>query len=360
MVLGIESSCDDTCCAVVDENRAILSDCRHSQFEQHLRYGGVIPTIARVMHAKCIESVVRNALNEAKIGLESIDAIAVSNKPGLPFSLLVGTEYAKRLSLKYKIPLIPIHHMEAHALIASLSFSQLNFPFLTLLISGGHCQLLLVKHLNQFIQLGQTLDCAPGEMLDKIARRLKVTNLGAPYDQVSGGRAIELLAAHGNPNSYSNLLQSSQKSEKLNCNFCFSGMRSNILNLVKKLESESNMPVDCPVPQIADIAASIQYAIYLYLLDRINNAVKFIETSDILSCECENFSIVARDYTIKWPLKLPLVISGGVACNRYLTQSFKNYYENNESNFTQIEVMVPEKKVRQIYHQNLLNLIKYN
>lgn len=177
-VLGIETSCDDTAAAIVDTSGAIRSDVCHSQLREHLHNGGVIPPIAKDLHAASMDRVVVQALAEADMSMKDVDVIAVTNRPGMPLSLHVGVEFAKRLAIKYEKPLLPVHHMEAHATIGMLSHSDLKFPFLVLLLSGGHCQVAYVADVETFLLLGSSLDDSPGETFDKIARRLKLRNLG--------------------------------------------------------------------------------------------------------------------------------------------------------------------------------------
>lgn len=166
-VLGIETSCDDTGCAVVDSSGKILGEALNSQQQIHLNHGGIIPPIARDLHQQHIEHIVQDALRLASIQLSDVDAIATTVKPGLPLSLLVGMNYGKHLSCKSGKPLIPIHHMEAHALTIRM-VQKVDFPFLVLLISGGHCLLAVAQAVDKFLLLGQSLDDAPGEAFDKL------------------------------------------------------------------------------------------------------------------------------------------------------------------------------------------------
>ncbi|GIY26935.1 probable tRNA N6-adenosine threonylcarbamoyltransferase, mitochondrial [Caerostris extrusa] len=219
LVLGIETSCDDTGAAVVDENKVILGEGCHSQMQIHLENGGVIPYIAVHFHQENIKSVVETALKNSNINLQV--SIAVTTKPGLRGSLEVGIEYAMQLAHSSQIPLIPVHHMEAHALTACL-FNDIPFPFLCLLASGGHCQLTLVKGINEFYLLGDSQHNSPGEVLDKIARRLKLLNLPECYE-MSGGKAIEHMARGGDPTAFSVPLMLVHHRD---CNFSFSGFSS--------------------------------------------------------------------------------------------------------------------------------------
>jgi len=173
-----ETTCDDTCAAIVTDSGHILSNVKSSQYQFHLDMGGIIPLVARDKHAKNIANVIIQALKESNLRWNDISAICVANEPGLELSLKVGVDYAQQLALKYHKALVGVHHMEAHSLIAKLTHPHLRFPFLALLISGGHCLLVLVKDINLFYKLGDTLDNPIGETLDKIARRLKVKNLG--------------------------------------------------------------------------------------------------------------------------------------------------------------------------------------
>ncbi|XP_063593069.1 tRNA N6-adenosine threonylcarbamoyltransferase, mitochondrial-like [Penaeus indicus] len=200
LVLGIETSCDDTGASVVDDQGAVLGEALNTQQKIHLMHGGIIPPVACRLHAENIEEVVDTCLKRSGISLEEIDAIATTVKPGLPLSLAVGTEYGKQLALNARKPFIPIHHMEAHALTVRM-VEQIEFPFLVLLVSGGHSLLVLAHSVDRWSIIGQTVDDAPGEALDKGARRLKLRNI-PECSSMSGGQAIEHLAKEGNPRAY--------------------------------------------------------------------------------------------------------------------------------------------------------------
>uniref|UniRef100_A0A803T392 N(6)-L-threonylcarbamoyladenine synthase n=1 Tax=Anolis carolinensis TaxID=28377 RepID=A0A803T392_ANOCA len=167
IVLGIETSCDDTGAAVVDETGNILGEALHSQNEVHLKTGGIIPPVARQLHQENIERIVQQALSLSGVCVDELSAVATTVKPGLALSLGVGLDYSLELVQKYKKPFIPIHHMEAHALTVRLT-DPVEFPFLVLLLSGGHCILAVAQGVADFLLLGQTLDIAPGDMLDKV------------------------------------------------------------------------------------------------------------------------------------------------------------------------------------------------
>ncbi|XP_028335876.1 tRNA N6-adenosine threonylcarbamoyltransferase, mitochondrial isoform X2 [Physeter macrocephalus] len=167
LVLGIETSCDDTAAAVVDETGNVLGEAIHSQTEVHLKTGGIIPPVAQQLHRENIQRIVQEALSASKVSPSELSAIATTIKPGLALSLGVGLSFSLQLVDQLKKPFIPIHHMEAHALTIRLT-NKVEFPFLVLLISGGHCLLALVRGVSDFLLLGKSLDIAPGDMLDKM------------------------------------------------------------------------------------------------------------------------------------------------------------------------------------------------
>uniref|UniRef100_A0A9L0S4U6 N(6)-L-threonylcarbamoyladenine synthase n=1 Tax=Equus caballus TaxID=9796 RepID=A0A9L0S4U6_HORSE len=166
LVLGIETSCDDTAAAVVDETGNVLGEAIHSQTEVHLKTGGIIPPVAQQLHRENIQRIVQEALSASKVSPSELSAVATTIKPGLALSLGVGLSFSLQLVNQLKKPFIPIHHMEAHALTIRLT-NKVEFPFLVLLISGGHCLLALVRGVSDFLLLGKSLDIAPGDMLDK-------------------------------------------------------------------------------------------------------------------------------------------------------------------------------------------------
>ncbi|XP_053762984.1 tRNA N6-adenosine threonylcarbamoyltransferase, mitochondrial isoform X2 [Panthera pardus] len=166
LVLGIETSCDDTAAAVVDETGNVLGEAIHSQTEVHLKTGGIVPPVAQQLHRENIQRIVQEALSTSKVSPSELSAIATTVKPGLALSLGVGLSFSLQLVDQLKKPFIPIHHMEAHALTIRL-LNKVEFPFLVLLISGGHCLLALVRGVSDFLLLGKSLDIAPGDMLDK-------------------------------------------------------------------------------------------------------------------------------------------------------------------------------------------------
>ncbi|CAK1604355.1 unnamed protein product [Parnassius mnemosyne] len=296
-ILGIETSCDDTGCAIVNGYGNILGECLYSQNALHVRYGGVNPVHAWELHRDNIDLAVKNALKSAKIGVSEIDALAVTVKPGLLLSLTIGVKYAKFLAKKYDKILIPIHHMEAHALVARMYY-DIPFPYLTLLISGGHCFLAVVKDVDSFLLLGQTLDNAPGEVMDKAARRMKLKNI-FEYSAVSGGRAIELAAKNAtNPAMFQFPIPLLKNRD---CNFSFSGLKDSLVRKVLKKESEHGLRGDEVIPEIYDLCASFQASIARHLAHRLERAITFCEMKKLLHFDTKN-----------------IIISGGVACNDYI------------------------------------------
>ncbi|VDP53264.1 unnamed protein product [Schistosoma curassoni] len=168
-VLGIETSCDDTGAAVIETSGKLLGDCLSSQARLSVMLGGVVPSVAAELHKENIESVVNTAMAKSNIGFRDLNFVAVTVKPGMPLSLKIGVSFAKSLASRLKIPIIPIDHMEAHALTALFTDPQLKFPYMILLISGGHSILGIVQGLEDYVLLGTALDASPGDILDKVS-----------------------------------------------------------------------------------------------------------------------------------------------------------------------------------------------
>lgn len=296
-VLGIETSCDDTGCAVVNGAGKILGESLFNQNLLHLRYGGVNPIIAHELHRDNIEAVATEALNKASLSMKDVDAIAVTTRPGLLISLQVGVKYSRYISRTYHKPLLPVHHMEAHALVARM-FYNLPYPFLVLLISGGHCLLAVVKNTNDFLLLGQSLDNAPGEVMDKAARRMKLRNM-PEYSKISGGRAIELAAMKSKkPEMFEFTIPLIRNRD---CNFSFSGLKDALVRIVRKKEEKHGIIGSGIIPEVYDLCAAFQRTIAEHIFHRTERAVLFCEKSNLLSSQCKN-----------------IVVSGGVACNDFI------------------------------------------
>ncbi|XP_047020010.1 probable tRNA N6-adenosine threonylcarbamoyltransferase, mitochondrial [Helicoverpa zea] len=302
VILGIETSCDDTGCAIIDGSGRLLSDSLYSQTAVHTRYGGVNPLVAHELHRMNIDKAVTDSLQKANITIEDVDAIAVTTRPGLLLSLQIGAKYARYLSRIHSKPLIPIHHMEAHALVARM-YHDIQFPFLVLLISGGHCLLSLAKDVNDFELLGKGLDNAPGEVFDKVARRMKLRNI-PEYSKISGGRAVELAAQKStNQDLFEFPLPLARYRD---CNFSFSGLKDSLERKLLKKEEEHNAIGDELIPEVYDLCAAFQLAVAEHLAHRTERAMKY----------CEKNNLIKPDNRV-------IVVSGGVACNNFIFKSIE-------------------------------------
>lgn len=275
-ILAIESSCDETAAAIVENGRIIHSNIISTQIALHQKYGGVVPEIASRQHTQTICQVVDSALKEANMSFYDIDAIAVTSGPGLVGALLVGVAYAKALAFSLEVPLISVHHIEGHISANFLEHPQLEPPFMALVVSGGHSHIIKVNTYGSYTLLGATRDDAAGEAFDKVAR---VLGLGYP-----GGVEIDKLSSLGNCKAFA--FNSSVEREN-NYDFSFSGIKTAVVNLVHKFEQK-----DEPVP-VADIAASFQESIIGTL------SIKAIKAAQEYNCSV-------------------LVLAGGVAANTAL------------------------------------------
>ncbi len=258
-ILGIESSCDDTAAAVIN-NGKILSNVVATQ-EIHQQYGGVVPELASRAHQQNIVPVVHQALHKANIDKNQLSAIAFTRGPGLMGSLLVGTSFSKSLAFGLGIPLIDVDHLQAHILAHFIKTDEQtppNFPFLAMTISGGHTQIVKVSNYFEMEVIGQTIDDAVGEAFDKSAKIL-----GLPYP---GGPLVDKYAQQGNPKAFK-----FPKPKVGPLDFSFSGLKTSVLYFV---ERETDKDPNFITKNIADICASIQFTIVEYLMDKLKNAVK--------------------------------------------------------------------------------------
>ncbi|XP_017259815.1 probable tRNA N6-adenosine threonylcarbamoyltransferase, mitochondrial isoform X1 [Kryptolebias marmoratus] len=296
LVLGIETSCDETGAAVLDETGAVLGESLHSQKEVHLRAGGIIPPLAQQLHREHIERVVREALERSGATPGQLAAVATTVKPGLALSLGVGLEFSRRFVRQHNKPFIPIHHMEAHALTVRM-LRPVPFPFLVLLVSGGHSLLAVARGVDDFLLLGRTLDEAPGDTLDKVARRLSL--IKHPLcSALSGGQAIELLAKDGDRKRF---YLRTPMGQTYDCCFSFAGLRNQITTIIKKMEAEEGVEEGALLSGAKDVAAAAQHAVAAHLAKRTHRAVLFCQANNLLPSD---------DPT--------LVVSGGVASNEYI------------------------------------------
>lgn len=265
-ILGIESSCDDTAAAII-HNGKILSNVVATQ-KIHEEYGGVVPELASRAHQQNIVPVIDLAIKKAGIGKKDLSAIAFTRGPGLMGSLLVGSSFAKSLSMGLGIPLIEVNHMQAHILahfIEAEGQTKPNFPFLALTISGGHTQMVQVHDYFDMKIIGQTIDDAVGEAFDKSAKIL-----GLPYP---GGPLLDKYAQKGNPNAYS-----FTKPKVGALDFSFSGLKTAVLYFIQNEVKKNPHFIE---ENLADICASIQFTIVDYLMDKIKNAVKATGITEI-------------------------------------------------------------------------------
>jgi N6-L-threonylcarbamoyladenine synthase len=284
--LGIETSCDETAAAVVENGRVILASTVASQVDLHAQFGGVFPEVASRQHIQAIYPIVEQTLREAHLTLNEIDAIAITRGPGLPGSLVVGINAAKGISIGSGLPLIGINHLEAHIYSAWLYQNgdqvppEPKFPLVALIVSGGHTELVLMTDHLTYRRLGGTLDDAAGEAFDKVARLI---GLGYP-----GGPAIQKAAEKGNPMSFN--FPRAWLDNSLD--FSFSGLKTAVLRDVRRLQA-----LDSPLP-VADLAASFQAAVVDVLASKTILAARQFEAEEIL-------------------------VAGGVSANRALRHSFE-------------------------------------
>lgn len=285
LMLGIESSCDDTAAAVValrGEDVRVLSNVSRAQFERHAAYGGVVPEIAARAHVELIDGVIETALAEAGVGPGELDGVAATAGPGLIGAVMVGLTAGKAIAIAHGKRLVPVNHLEAHALSVRLT-EQVDFPYLLLLISGGHTQLVEVAGVGRYRRLGTTIDDAAGEAFDKSA---KLLGLGQP-----GGPMIERAASGGAPYRYD---FPKPLAGREGCDFSLSGMKTAL-----RLAAEA---IERPTGQnVADLAASFQRAVAAHLADRTARAIDMMAQAGVRT----------------------LVVAGGVAANCAIKSALK-------------------------------------
>ena len=286
-IMAIESSCDETSVAVVKNGREVISNVISSQIDMHKKFGGVVPEVASRMHLEVINNIVREALDEAKITIEEIDAIAVTKGPGLVGALLVGISEAKALSYACKKPLIGVNHMKGHICAALITHKELEPPFICLLVSGGHTYLVHVKGYNDMEVIGKTIDDACGEAYDKVARCL-----GMNYP---GGPEVEKLAKLGNEEAidFPRVML-----DKNSYNFSFSGLKTAVLNYLNS-KKQKNEEISKE-----DVCASFQRAVFDVLIYKTERLMKEKNLDK-------------------------LVVSGGVSANNTLRAEIEKMCEKN-------------------------------
>lgn len=287
--LGIETSCDETAVALI-QGPHLFGHKLYSQIAEHKPFGGVVPSIAAASHLQVLPTLTRALLEDTALPLADIDAISVTAGPGLVGGLLVGLVFAKGLAISLKKPLWGVHHLEAHALMARMN-NSISFPYVLMLLSGGHCMVAVVEGVGQYRILGQTLDDAVGECLDKVAREL-----GEGYP---GGPRVEILARQGTPTV--ELPIPLQRDS--GCNFSFSGLKTAAVQWIRHRTQDS------PLSWVekADFCASLQQVIAKTLAQRLHNALKLLEP--------------------QYPSCQTCVVSGGVASNLYFRHSLRDVVE---------------------------------
>ena len=297
-ILAIESSCDETAAAVVEDGRKVISSVVASQVEEHKLYGGVVPEIASRRHAEAIVPVVKSSLEQAELTLKEIDAIAVTYAPGLIGALLVGVNFAKGLSLSTGLPLVPTHHLRSHIASNYISNPDLKPPFLCLVVSGGHSHIVMVEDYTKMRIIGKTRDDAAGEAFDKAAR-----TMGMPYP---GGIALDKVAEDGDPFAFKLPRPTVSGSQY---DFSFSGLKTAVINLIHN-SAQKGIELNK-----ADVCASFRYA--------------------VVDCLKTNFLKAAEDLKVD-----KLVIAGGVSANRLLRSTLQD-----ECNKHGLAFYMPEKSL---------------
>ncbi|MGE5548254.1 MAG: tRNA (adenosine(37)-N6)-threonylcarbamoyltransferase complex transferase subunit TsaD [Solirubrobacterales bacterium] len=283
LVLGIETSCDETAAAVVGDDRTIHADVVLSQLEEHRPFGGIVPEIAARAHLEHVDRLVAQAMERAGLSFSQLDAVAATGGPGLIGGVMVGVMTAKAIALAASKPFLAVNHLEGHALTARLTHG-IDFPYVLLLASGGHCQLLAVLGVGDYRRLGTTIDDAAGEAFDKVA---KMVGLGYP-----GGPRVERAAANGDASRFA--LPRPMRG-KPGCDFSFSGLKNAVRLLVEGL------PQPLSETDVADVCAAFQAAVADSVADRTRRALAQVKE--------------------RWPEARHLVVAGGVAANTLLRET---------------------------------------
>lgn len=296
IVLGIETSCDETAAAIVTDAREIRADVVLSQLDDHTPYGGVVPEIAARAHLEHLDGLIRRAMEDAGLGFGDIDAVAATGGPGLIGGVIVGVMTAKAIAAARKLPFVAVNHLEGHALTARLT-DDVPFPYLLLLVSGGHCQLLVVEGVGQYRRLGTTIDDAVGEAFDKTAKLLGLGYPGGPLVEKAAGRATD-------PGRFD---LPRPMVGRPGCDFSFSGLktavRRHVEELGKPLSAEDQ----------ADLAAAFQNTVAEVMADRCARAI--------------------RQFKEAHPQGGALVVAGGVAANKALRARLSSLAEKQGMTF---------------------------
>ncbi|MEM6602443.1 MAG: tRNA (adenosine(37)-N6)-threonylcarbamoyltransferase complex transferase subunit TsaD [Pseudomonadota bacterium] len=298
-ILGIETSCDETALAIISGNLnkkpVILSELLFSQIEEHSPFGGVVPEIAARAHAERMPLMLQDIMQHAKMSFKDFDAIAVTSEPGLIGGVIVGLMTAKGIAVAAQKPFIGVNHLEGHALSPMLT-EDISFPYLLLLVSGGHCQIIIVYDYGSYEEIGTTIDDAAGEAFDKVAKML---NLGFP-----GGPKVEQAAQKGDPLRFQLPRPLCQTSDP---NFSFSGLKTAVMRIIEKDLIKTQQ-------DIYDLCASFQYAVSDTIENRMDIAIDIFKQRTSLS-------------------SAPCVVAGGVAANMALRHMLENLSARHNMDF---------------------------
>lgn len=295
IVMGIESSCDETACSLVNNRGEILSSVVWSQYDEHRRFGGVVPEIAARAHLEKCDILIKEALTKAGKDFTDLSAIAVAGGPGLIGGVLVGVMTAKAIAFCHNLPFIAVNHLEGHALTARLSH-PVQFPYLLLLTSGGHCQILIVQGVGKYKKLGATIDDSAGEAFDKVAKML---DIGYP-----GGPNLEKRAALGNPKRFQFPVPMRGRA---GCDFSFSGLKTAVRICIERQENLTEQDKN-------DICASFQAAVIKQIEDRLKHAIATFKEMH--------------------PVATDLVVAGGVAANKAIRAKLQEMADKNGLTFS--------------------------
>lgn len=317
-ILAIESSCDETAAAIVEDGRKVLSSVVASQVEEHRLYGGVVPEIASRRHAEAISSVVREALSEAQLTLDDVDAIGVTFAPGLIGALLVGVNFAKGLSLATGKPLIPVHHLRSHIAANYLTHQELKPPFLCLVVSGGHSHIVEVENYTKMRVIGETRDDAAGEAFDKAAR-----TMGMPYP---GGVELDKVAEFGDDSAY--ILPHPTVADSP-YDFSFSGLKTAVINLIHNAEQKGEEI------HKENLCASFRKAVVGCLTDNLFKAAEDLGAETIVAAGGVSANaLLRRELTRicdekKFPLYVPALSLCGDNAAMVASQAYYEYMSGN-------------------------------
>ncbi|CAI2354116.1 unnamed protein product [Caenorhabditis sp. 36 PRJEB53466] len=324
-VLGIETSCDDTAVAIVNDTRQILASQRFTERSIQWQQGGINPSVCAQQHREHLPRLIEKCLDEAGVAPKDLDAVAVTVTPGLVIALKEGISAAIRFAKSYSLPLIPVHHMRAHAVSIQLVNDSVRFPFSTLLVSGGHALIAVAKSAEDFELYGQSVGGSPGECIDKVARQLG--HLGSEFDRIHPGAAVEVLASRASPDGHSRYPVFLPSVPKANMNF--DQIKGSYLNLLERIQKSGGETIDIP-----DFCASLQNTVTRHIATKLH--VFFESLGD----------------------RLPknLVVGGGVAANKYIFNAVSKLCAAHSVSAVQLPVSLCTDNAEMIAFTGLLML----